>query len=213
MGASFNAVTFKKNDRDAIKREFEQMCEEARHESGHGGYSGTFAEMNTVRTWHDSRLGSRSEAEEFIADHHSKGQDAMAVSYLLPAAVSESQAEKIKAAQAKLDLWNDHFNKASEAARRRFTDRKSSTIGCSECGSRFQHNVAVSRRWVRHIATLGTQVYACPVCETPFVSKVDETRLVRLLARVQEAAQELEETKRPPLSKDVAWVVGGWCAE
>lgn len=83
MGAALDYRTYKTDDRKAIKRKFSEACDDARHESGHGGYTGTIAEMNGVGKWRDREFATVNEAADFLDEHHEKWEPAMAVSFKL----------------------------------------------------------------------------------------------------------------------------------
>lgn len=87
MGATTDFRTYKTDDTAVVKKKFASACEDARYEDGHGGYTGTIAEMSGVKTWKDLRLDSRDEAEDYIDENHDKWDDAMAVSYVVDGAV------------------------------------------------------------------------------------------------------------------------------
>lgn len=81
MGATTDYRSIKDADRKTIKEKFAEACEEARYDHGHGGYTGTIAEMHGIKEFADLNCDSRNAAEDHISDHHEKWDDAMAVSY------------------------------------------------------------------------------------------------------------------------------------
>lgn len=107
MGSNLDTRTYKDMSRDDLSHKFAADCEEARYMSGHGGYSGTIAEMNgiaryvdqafeqgkhTVTVDYDDETGKdivetrdmsgREAAYEYMVEHHQKWEDAMAVSFM-----------------------------------------------------------------------------------------------------------------------------------
>ena len=83
MGATTDFRVYKTDSRKKVKSAFRDACEDARYEYGHGGYTGTIAEMSGVGKWKDLKLASVIEAEDYIEEHHEKWEPAMAVSFKL----------------------------------------------------------------------------------------------------------------------------------
>jgi ABC-type Fe3+-citrate transport system substrate-binding protein len=82
MGANVDTVIIADVPRKKIKKLFENAAEEARYENGHGGYTGTIAEISTIGKFVDQELSGVLLAEEYITENHDKWSQAMAVSYL-----------------------------------------------------------------------------------------------------------------------------------
>jgi len=83
VGATTDFRVYKIADKKTVKAKFSEACEHARYESGHGGYSGTIAEMHGVGKWMNMLLPGIDEAEDYIMNHHEKWEDAMAISFML----------------------------------------------------------------------------------------------------------------------------------
>jgi hypothetical protein len=81
MGAQMSTRTYKIADQKTVEAKFDDACEEARYEYGHGGYTGTIAEFGAIGSWKDLLLPSANEAEDYIDENHEKWDDAMAVSF------------------------------------------------------------------------------------------------------------------------------------
>ena len=211
MGASFNVLTFNTDNQQEIRDQFKALCEEQRQDS-HDGFTGTVAELHDIGKWCDLRL-TREDAENYLAQHHEKWEDAMAVSFTLTADPDEEYLERVERSEGKVERWNQRFVEAEEVAREAFLARKGSTIGCSGCGSRFNHQTLVSDRFLLALPGTDAKVPACPVCDQHFISKVHRARLVKLQARKTLVARELQEIRRLPVTDKIGWLVGGWCAE
>lgn len=202
MGAELSSRVFEDQPRKQLQKLFAQECEEARFESGHGGYTGTIAEMNGIAKFVDRGFASEEEAEEYLADRHNKWDDAMAVSFFLPAEPTKRD-EKAKA-QAKLKAQKAlrALQELQRKLRDAFKARKSAFVGCSQCKSR----LATS-----HIKADFVDP-SCPVCHASLYSKTDQARLEKAKAKASEAEKALREAHNARPSKKKAWLVGGWCS-
>ena len=83
MGATTDFRVYKIADIVGVKAKFREACEEARYQYGHGGYTGTIAEMSGVGKVKDLLLPTAQEAEDYVVDNHDKWEPAMAVSFKL----------------------------------------------------------------------------------------------------------------------------------
>jgi hypothetical protein len=81
MGTALDTITLGDLPRSDLKKKFAEATEEARYENGHGGYTGTIAEMSTIARFVDRECASRDEAENHIGENHNKWDQAMAVSF------------------------------------------------------------------------------------------------------------------------------------
>lgn len=82
MGATFNVVEFDGNlSREELNRQYRNLVEEQRFEYGHGGYSGTFATLDSGIAVHPTTFPSRKEAEDHIEKTHQKRDTAIAVRF------------------------------------------------------------------------------------------------------------------------------------
>ena len=81
MGACLATTSIKDADRQEVKEEFANRCDQSRYEDG-ACYSGEIGMFSSVAQWYDKEYTSFNQAEEFMSDNHSKWDEAMAVSYL-----------------------------------------------------------------------------------------------------------------------------------
>lgn len=66
--------------KDKIMDRWESACEVSRYEDGHS-YSGGIGMLGGSPQWQDKQFETADEAEDFIAENHSKYSAPMAVSY------------------------------------------------------------------------------------------------------------------------------------
>ena len=88
MGAEDVTLVVKGGNQTHVRRKVAEACEEAQYESGHGGYTGTWAEWNGRVTFHNKIFQSRSEAYKYLFDGANaeqrvcqKWEDAIAVQF------------------------------------------------------------------------------------------------------------------------------------
>ena len=79
MGALFDCTTFPVKNTN-LEEEFYAAVKNAQYEHGHGGYSGTLAEANRFVV-KGMLFDNRSEAIDWIYDHHEKYKPCIAVKY------------------------------------------------------------------------------------------------------------------------------------
>jgi len=81
MGAEFCLLTESKSNtpEDKLLAFFGGVIDECKYESGHGGYSGTFAEAPGLIVT-DKVFSDSSEAEDWLGDNAKKWEPALAVS-------------------------------------------------------------------------------------------------------------------------------------
>lgn len=79
MGACFEGYTVKADvPPKALVKEHDEMIERCKHEYGHGGYSGTFAECSGLEV-REECFTDVKEAFDWIAEHHEKWSPSLAV--------------------------------------------------------------------------------------------------------------------------------------
>lgn len=86
MGAEDVTLTVKGGNQTHVKRKVAKACEEAQYESGHGGYTGTWAEWNGRVSFHDKIFQSKCEAYNYLFGDSERGvcekwDDAIAVQF------------------------------------------------------------------------------------------------------------------------------------
>lgn len=64
-----------------IEGRFERDTREARYLKGHGGYSGTIAEVQRIERFHDHELSSFEAALNYLRENAEKWEPAIAVSF------------------------------------------------------------------------------------------------------------------------------------
>lgn len=79
MGCEFNFEQLKATNDEAAKQEVERLIDQAAHEHGHGGYSGSFAEANGCKIDKSVLFDSVSDAEEWLDEHAEKWGPAIVV--------------------------------------------------------------------------------------------------------------------------------------
>jgi hypothetical protein len=190
-------------DRKTITEQFEADCGQAKIEDGIS-YPGTIADFYTIRFWKDKQFNSEREAVDYLGEHHNKGEQAMAVSFRLPAKRDEKEIEKIEGLRASITSWHKRVFKAKQKAIKNFKARKSSTLGCSHCGSRMSQTHFNEK--------IQSYEIPCLVCGGSMLPNTDRVRINKLLDRVTLAQQKLNEAEKTVPNGKVAWVVGGVCS-
>lgn len=71
MGAEFNFERLEATDDATAKVEAEAMCDQARYDYGHAGYSGSFAEKHDIE-FIKQKFATIQQAEEYIDEHAEK---------------------------------------------------------------------------------------------------------------------------------------------
>jgi len=205
VGATTDFRTYKYNDRKKIERAFSKACEDARHENGHGGYTGTIAEFHGIGKWLDREVGSEAEAEGYIIEHHQKWDAAMAVSFRLPVEKGEREKAREKKACEKAQAAQEKLNEANRKVREEFASAKSKTVGCKGCGSKMSREHLVK--------FLHGKALRCPLCNGDLLSQTFRERQAKLMAAVEEARKAAQEEAKPKTNGKIGWVVGGWVSE
>lgn len=202
MGGATDFRVYKFSDRKKVEREFKEACEEARYEHGHGGYTGTIAEVHGIGRWVDRRFGSDGEAMDYASEHHNKWDPAMAVSFCLPVEKGEREKNREKKAREKVKAAEKKLTDACNKARKAFAEAKSKTVGCKGCGSKMSREHLA--RFLMH------RVVRCPLCDHDLLPATFRERQAKLKAAVEEARKAAEEEAKPKTNGKIGWVVGGW---
>ena len=194
MGALFRTyiTALKADDLLEYHRAFQ---EEKRMEEGCDTYAGHIGIMPDGIEFADVKpFPSRIEAEEYLAQHHSKWECAMAVPFKGKGEVPDKKSEKLihSREKAKRDL-----NSLEEKIISDIRKAKSKNIGCKHCGS------SVRRKYLRSAD--------CPVCcnKGEFYSNTSKRLLQKKRAKITELRQaKINRTMR----NTTCYVVGGYCA-
>src|SRR3990167_9606255 len=119
MGGCFDSRTYSISDKKEIESKFREAQRSSRRSSG-SEYSGEIGVMQEgIGRWHDLRLASSREADEWLQEHHNKWESAEAVSFCLPV---EPGSKQLRAQQRA----SDACKKADEqlaALRAELTDK------------------------------------------------------------------------------------------
>lgn len=86
MGAEDVTLVVKGGNEKHVKAKVKEACEEAQYESGHGGYTGTWAEWNGRVTFHNKIFKSYDDAYDYLLGFGTnpvckKWEDAIAVQF------------------------------------------------------------------------------------------------------------------------------------
>lgn len=201
MGGQLSYRTYPDASAEKLTGQFQDSCEDARHEYGHGGYTGTIAEMHTIDKFFDECFPSQEAAYSFVQEGHNKWDDAWAVSYwegeptkaaLRRQAQAHSAADKARAYHRKLE---DSIHEAFKA-------RKSDLVSCKGCGSKLCRGLLCGGNLA---------MVQCPLCHESLLSKTDQKRLAKAAGKMKDAQIA---ANRPIESKKTQkrWLVGGWCS-
>lgn len=79
MGANFECYKSDFDTKDEVISEFNVICNQARHDYGHAGYTGTFAEAPGIDFPRGRQKTTEKEAKEWLVEHAEKWEDALAV--------------------------------------------------------------------------------------------------------------------------------------
>jgi hypothetical protein len=205
MGAHSSYLTYKDSDRAKVEKRFVADQKDAVHEDGAGPYSGTIATMRGgIGQWYDKKFPTEDAAVEFLLENHQKWEPAVAVSFLLPKAPTETQKKRIEEAQTRIKDAETHSNDLNKKIREAFKARTSKFLGCSSCGSKLNHEKIVALTQYSRIA--------CPLCQTSLLSETDQSRIAAAKAKVEDRQKALAELQKPDTGTEYGWVVGGWAA-
>lgn len=239
MGAVYTAKTFPKCDMSALTKQIMEACNEEAYESGHGGYSGTWAEKRGygVKVCDKSFL-SAADAAEWIQNNCDKYGPLLAVKLAKP---TKPNTDAIDRKMVKLEeemsplmreLNGGYFSRDGGLSKELFsiepipTQVKNRVIAaekaiagkpvmqtCKQCGSK-----------INLIHVKGIQ---CPVCgDTQFHYTATEKRRTETLRKqidalkikVDALAQDRRTVMEEAATKAVedgawVWYVGGDCAD
>ena len=201
MGSSFNYRTYTGTREYAIKR-WNSDVEDAEYESGHGGnYTGSISELGRGFTEVGKIFKNEDEAVEYIEEHHSKWDGAMAVCYYKQGGIAKSSANKKAKLEEKLKTAIRYSNQLKEKLINEIKNAKSKLIGCTKCGSK------LNRKYINHNG-------ACPLCSNSLLSATAKKRIQVSWDKAKKAEKEFKGYK-PKTSKSATtkvWVIGGHCS-
>jgi len=211
MGGSLDTRVYATNNRAEIERRFSAAIDQAGHESGHGGYTGTIAEMSGIAQFVEEVFDSALDAERYICDEHCKWDDAMAVPFRIhgapTAAAMARYTKKQETLCAKQRKVQDDQQALVAKIHAAFRAGKSALVGCKGCGSRLSRTHIASKANAR-VASLN-----CPVCNSTLLSKTDQGRLEKLQAKHDAARKALRALQSPHgRETGIGYVVGGICS-
>ncbi len=204
MGGCSDDRVYRYDDRAKITEAFKAACEDARFESGSGGYTGTIAEMHGIQRWEHKNCLSLTEAQRYLHDTHNKFDNALAVSFCIAKDKTEADKKREEKANVKWRAAEQKLRDASAKVRAEFGAAKSKTVGCKGCGSKMSRT---------HLATfLRGRALNCPLCTGDLLSVTARARLTKLSEAVHKARHAAENAGQPKPSAKIGWVVGGMCS-
>jgi len=210
MGAHLEIRIYDLESRDKVSKAFDIDCQNARHEDGHGGYSGSIAQFSCIVTKREDRpFASEYEAEEFIADNHQKwDQTAFAVKFYANTGISA----KVKKAEEATKKAYKNLQDVIRSMIEKIKSRKSPLISCKGCGSK------VNKKYI-FISGNNTDI-VCPLCRASVMSVTQRKILQGLYTKLEKARKNADEVmkaeaKKAEAKKDdrILWLVGGWVSE
>lgn len=217
MGAHDYTITYMFDSRMDVRDAWDRQVEQDGYESGSGSYAGNATTMRGSISWKNLLLPSESDAVEKVLELHEKWSGPIACSFYRPAEPSISQKKKVEKLKNALHKAKNRKFAYMQKVVQSFLSRKTLFVGCKECGSKLSLKHMEQR--VRSTALLGhTLVHnypklpKCPVCEHDLISHTHNERVKSLDDTVKKIQNQLLEARKPPASKDIGWVVGGWAA-
>lgn len=194
MGSVFHTYT-SGLPKDRLLSYHSDYQEQERIEGGCYTYAGHIGIMPDGLHFVDVKpFASASAAEEYLADHHSKWDRAMAVPFKGKANVPDSKSERLMQSLSKVEEDLKTLEKKIISS---LKNAKSRTIKCKSCGSS-----------IRRIHLTSAD---CPVCGMSkiFYSNTHRKQLKRKLEKIA----ELRNRKVNRVMRNTTChVVGGWCA-
>lgn len=225
MGGSFDTRDYEYDDRAKITKHFEGECETSKYEDG-TSYPGTIAAMHTVNDWRDKRFSTRNEAENYMCEEHSKWDEGMAVSYLLPRTPTKGDEARVTKAREALEKIERKQFDVTLAIQKAFTGRKAKLVACKCCGSRLARDFVVKTLGKGYVSEHAVCLNGrprevtfdmpckpkCALCGTSLLSETDQTRLDNAHAKAQAAQTAYDAARVPKATTKIGWLVGGWCS-
>lgn len=239
MGAEYVERSLDACSEKELKAWFKQKVQIAQQEYGNRGYTGSWAEKDSIEVSSKTFLTSR-EASLWLADKADKWGAALAVkvgdfSKQFPeTAADKALLKRLEESRQLLDFFDfDILTRTRE--------QKSEKKGCTGCGS----SINVKKMWAPtrteyEVALRAThtgseplayrfrdglyfvalqRLTACPVCGHDFMrTESDSKRKAALEKKVKEltdkvaAARSAYERKHADLPVKPHWVVGAWCS-
>lgn len=208
MGSNFATAIIPPCPVNELRKRFSDLVDQARHEHGAGGYSGSFAEKDSVVA--DSKIcATPQEASDYLSEKYDdKWGPAGAVRIVH--GYGATLPDSVTSFDEKLRKHRQDLSELPRNALLKIKTQKSRTRSCLTCGS------AIA---VQHLRST-----ACPVCHDPkfALSKGDAERLKKLEGRIVEL-MEAQQAAGVQWSKEVVakasanpstlqWFVGAWCS-
>ena len=194
MGAEFNYYVYK-GDKSKLEDYHREEQQDQCLQFGNDSYAGHIGVMPSGIDFVKRKpFASASEAREYLEEHHSKWDYAMAVPYQT---IGETFSQASFKLMDRRDKVQKEFKELDKNIMLSIKGTKSKTIGCKSCGSSIVRAFLLSPQ--------------CPVCGKydVFYSKTQGDQLDRKRAQLNRLnAKPLTSTK----GKVIHYVVGGWCA-
>lgn len=218
MGAHSYTITYRLESRTDVHEAWQRQVEEDRYESGSGSYAGNATTMNGSIIWRNYLLSSEDDAIEKVLDLHEKWSGPIACSFYLPSEHSVSQKKKIEKIEASFEVATNRKFVYMQKVVQNFLSRKTAFVGCKGCGSKL--SMKHMEEEVRRNGLLSRTYYSymypklpkCPLCKHSLASQTHVDRIETLSGAIEKINDDLIEASKPPVSKKVGWVVGGWAA-
>lgn len=145
--------------REEVKKKVDQWHQDAKHDSGHGGYTGTWAEVRGVN-FSGKVFNSRAEAEDWLSSHAQKWEAAEAVRY--------------KSNNFKDDVAKQKFTKGLEELVAKNREVKKLQTALEKHEPKYTDNLkklADAKKGLASKTTLGKQFVSCPNCKSKIASQ------------------------------------------
>jgi hypothetical protein len=237
VGSNFDSRTYGIADRREVEKRFvfDQRC--SRLEDG-ASYSGAIGVMPPgIAKWHDLKLKSPLEASNWLAERHDKYSRAEAVSFFIPETPTTADATRIReAAHAASEANSVAWRLEVELLKEVREGGRGDYVTCEECGS------ALARKRLQSIKCPlcpdetrqikpdtpvpagfvvtdnverdidGDAMVIIKKSASLLLTKAQAARLSKTRHSLEEARAKEVEARAPRPSKNVGWLVGGWCS-
>lgn len=214
MGAEYQYRTYDQCSESELYKKVSDACDEERYESGHGGYSGTWAEKSGCVITRET-FNSYDEAEDWVCENNDKWGELVAVKFLRKEkakpnknlAKIESLNAKVREVHTFLGINCHGFhNSYAYTVLKRVQSGKTKFKACPSCDSKIA---------VQHLTNVN-----CPVCRNAEIlyNTSDQKKIAVQEAKLDKLNAELSKLHKagniePKLTKDNwAWFVGGFCS-
>ena len=215
MGSHGYVVAYKVADQAKIRSLWDAQVEEDRDESGGGAYAGNATTLNGFINFHDKRLPTEHDAEDYVLEKHQKWSGPIACSFFLPTETSDrDRAAIVKSATKLRECGVKQYNLLATIVTA-FTSRKSEMVGCKECGSRLAHSRLIKTMSIGRVSDsyiVLPSLPICPLCQTSLLSDTDLSRIKLAADKLKDMSKAHSECAAPKPGKQIGWCVGGWAA-